>query len=246
MKERSIVSWTAMLCAYAQNGHLEDARQVFDAMPERDVVSYNAMLAAYTQRGHMDEASQVFFGMEERSSVSWNCIACGYAQDGHIDAATRVFLAMPELSVVSWTVMLCAYAHTGQWTDALDLFSSMKMTTMPDDVAFLCVLLACNHAGSVRSGCSHFFSMAPDYNVTPRKQHYSLMLDLLSRGGYLDDAGELVANMPFAPDARDWTSLLGSGKTGKEDYGARAARGVLELDPHKDGTYVLLANYLQH
>jgi len=47
----------------------------------------------------------------------------------------------------------------------------------PNDVTFIRILLACNHAGLVDEGWEHFHSMK-DYGIVPRHQHYACVVDL--------------------------------------------------------------------
>ncbi|KAJ0858132.1 putative tetratricopeptide-like helical domain superfamily [Helianthus annuus] len=47
MPIKNVVSWTAMLTAYVENGQINNARKLFDEMPERNVVSWNAMITGY-------------------------------------------------------------------------------------------------------------------------------------------------------------------------------------------------------
>jgi pentatricopeptide repeat protein len=60
MPDRTVVSWTGMIAGYAQNGRIENARQLFDTMPERNVVSWNAMITGYAQNGKMEDARVLF------------------------------------------------------------------------------------------------------------------------------------------------------------------------------------------
>ncbi|EFJ23120.1 hypothetical protein SELMODRAFT_103939 [Selaginella moellendorffii] len=60
IQRKDPVSWSAMIAAYAQNGHcnLEDAEKVFHSREEKNVASWNAMIAAYTRHGHGSRAAQ--------------------------------------------------------------------------------------------------------------------------------------------------------------------------------------------
>ena len=42
MPERSLVSWTALICGYAKAGDMERAKKLLDDMHEEDSVLYNA------------------------------------------------------------------------------------------------------------------------------------------------------------------------------------------------------------
>ena len=47
MPEINVASWNAMIVGYAQNGHVDDAMNLFVEMTERDVVSWTSMIAVY-------------------------------------------------------------------------------------------------------------------------------------------------------------------------------------------------------
>ena len=51
MPERNLVSWTAMITGYAQDGRVDEALKLFKKMPLRNVESCNAMIAGYVHNG---------------------------------------------------------------------------------------------------------------------------------------------------------------------------------------------------
>jgi len=72
----------------------------------------------------------------------------------------------------------------------------------PNDVTFIGILLACNHAGLVDEGWEHFHSMK-DYGIVPRHQHYACVVDLPDRAGHLLKAYKLIMGMPMGPEVTD-------------------------------------------
>lgn len=130
-----------MVSAYAQNGMLEEARNVFDEMPERNTVSWNAMIAGYVQRQKMDDATELFDRMPCKNVDTWNTIITGYAQCGMIDQARRMFDEMPQRDAVSWSAMIAAYSHGGFSEEALQMF--VRMGRHRDRISrssFTCIL----------------------------------------------------------------------------------------------------------
>ncbi|GJW66418.1 putative pentatricopeptide repeat-containing protein [Tanacetum coccineum] len=68
-------------------------------------------------------------------------------------------------------------------------------------------------------------------------------IDILGRVGKLDEAMDLVNNMPFEANASVWGALLGAAKTHKNvDLGEIAAHKLMLLQPEKSGTHVILSN----
>ncbi|XP_024533123.1 uncharacterized protein LOC112347077 [Selaginella moellendorffii] len=56
----SVFSGNIMVAAFAQNGHIPDAWQVFDAMPEKNVVSWTTIIAVYCSASHVEGAKLLF------------------------------------------------------------------------------------------------------------------------------------------------------------------------------------------
>ncbi|CAM0913577.1 unnamed protein product [Alopecurus aequalis] len=55
-----VVSWTTMVGGLCRLGLVEDARELFDAMPERNLVSWNSMITGYIKAGRFLDALEVF------------------------------------------------------------------------------------------------------------------------------------------------------------------------------------------
>ncbi|EFJ31812.1 hypothetical protein SELMODRAFT_87167 [Selaginella moellendorffii] len=201
------------------------------------------MITANAQNGYLGKAKSLFYQAQSRDIVSWTAIVSAHAQHGEITQASRFYLSMPERDLAAWNAMLAAFAQNGHSRTACELFPEMKMVERPDDVSFLLILHAAGHLGEVSRGLSWLASMSSDYGLTPRKLHYSCMVDLLARSGYLSDAQALIDSMPYVEDAMEWTCLLAACKGHKDvHFGALAAKRVLSLKPSNPGAYVMLAN----
>ncbi|CAI0629194.1 unnamed protein product [Linum tenue] len=69
------------------------------------------------------------------------------------------------------------------------------------------------------------------------------MVDMLGRAGRLEEAEEMVNQIPGGPGLSVLQSLLGSCRTyGNVELGEKAAEGLLEMERKDSGTYVLMAN----
>nr|CAD1836077.1 unnamed protein product [Ananas comosus var. bracteatus] len=85
--------------------------------------------------------------------------------------------------------------------------------------------------------------MESRYGVAPGLAHYTCLVGALARVGRLGDAERVALAMPFAPDAAVWRTLLsGSVIHRRADIAESSGRRLLELDPHDDSAYVMLAN----
>lgn len=94
--------------------------------------------------------------------------------------------------------MISGYAAHGSSWAALALFDKMNRKKMkPDWITFVAVLSACNHVGLGDLGMHYFDTMVKDCGVETRPEHYSCVIDLLSRAGKLEEATELIKQMPL-------------------------------------------------
>eukprot|EP01018_Ginkgo_biloba_P034753 Gb_24825 [translate_table: standard] len=252
MSDRNIVSWTAMIAGYAQNGHAEEALQLFCQMQQTEVKLDKVTLAilisacatlAILESGKQVHAHVVKTGFELNIFVR-SSIVDMYAKCGTIESACQVFNGMPEENVVLWNAMITGYAQNGYGIEALKLFQQMLQLTMkPDHITFNGALSACSHAGLVDEGCYYFDCMSREFGITPRADHYVRMIDLFGRSGRLDEAENFINGMPFEPDAIMWGALLGACRIhGNLDLGERVAVYLFELESHSAAPYVLLSN----
>ena len=67
--------------------------------------------------------------------------------------------------------------------------------------------MACSHAQMVEEGKRHFQSMVEDYGLKPRVSHFGCMVELLCQGGLLEEAYDLILDMPVRPSAMVWRTF---------------------------------------
>lgn len=121
--------------------------------------------------------------------------------------------------------------------------SLQREGTLPDDVTFVGLLLACTHGGMVETGKHIFKSMTRDFNIIPKLEHYGCMVDLLGRAGKLSEAYEVIKSMPMVPDSVIWGALLGACSFhGNVELAEIAAESLFVLEPWNPGNYVILSN----
>ncbi|CAN0842581.1 Pentatricopeptide repeat-containing protein At4g16835, mitochondrial [Linum grandiflorum] len=253
MPQKNLVTWNAMISGYVENGRAEEGMKLFKDMV-RDGFSNSSTLSSVllccSELSSLQLGKQVHqlvcksYLISKNRTVSTSLISM-YCKCGDLDDGHRLFMEM-EVSkdVVAWNAMISGYAQHGEGLTALGLFDRMKESRVkPDWITFVAVLLACNHSGLVDVGWNHFDSMKNDYGVDPRPDHYSCMVDLLSRAGRLDSALELIKNMPFKPHPAIYGTLLGACRVHRNAKVAEfAAKNLVELDPTSSTAYVQLAN----
>eukprot|EP01018_Ginkgo_biloba_P019984 Gb_41801 [translate_table: standard] len=252
MPERDVVSYSTLIAGYSQNGYAEEALKLFyqirPAGLKPDQYTIASVVRACAALAVLDQGTQLHTqiiktGLDFDVFVG-SALVDMYAKCGSMEDARKSFTIMPKRNVVSWTAMIASYALHGRGREALQLFEEMQRAgTRPNHITFIGVLSACCYLGLVKEGRHYFDSMSRDYGITPRVEHYTCMVDILGRVGLLDEAEELIHQMPFEPDAVVWRTLLGACRVhGDIELGKRAAESVLRLKPQDAASYVLLSN----
>uniref|UniRef100_A0A0D9W571 Pentatricopeptide repeat-containing protein n=1 Tax=Leersia perrieri TaxID=77586 RepID=A0A0D9W571_9ORYZ len=258
MVEKNVIAWNVLIAAYAQNGEEEEALRLFVRLKRESVwpthYTYGNVLNACAnlanlqlgQQAHVHVLKEGFrfdYGPESDVFVG-NSLVDMYLKTASIDDGAKVFERMAARDNVSWNAMIVGYAQNGRAKDALHLFERMLCSNeRPDSVTMIGVLSACGHAGLVKEGRRYFQTMTEDHGISPTRDHYTCMIDLLGRAGHLKEVEELIEGMPMEPDAVLWASLLGACRLHKNiDMGEWAAGKLFELDPDNSGPYVLLSN----
>ncbi|KAK4362180.1 hypothetical protein RND71_017421 [Anisodus tanguticus] len=143
----------------------------------------------------------------------------------------------------TWTSMIIGLATNGHEREALDMFFEMlRASETPDDVTYI-VLSACTHMGMIYEGKRFFASMNSPHGSQPNVVHYGCMVDLLGRAGRLEEAYEVIKNMPVKPISIVWGALLGACRIHKDVQMAEiATQQLLQLEPGNGAVYVLSCN----
>ncbi|KAL5828558.1 hypothetical protein ACOSQ3_018026 [Xanthoceras sorbifolium] len=252
MTLKNVVSWTAMLVGYGQNGYSEEAVRIFCNMQrngiEPDDFTLGSVISSCANLASLEEGAQfhghaLVSGLISFITVS-NALITLYGKCGSIEDSHQLFNGMNIRDEVSWTALVSGYAQFGKANETIELFERMLAHGMnPDGVTFIGVLSACSRAGLVEKGRRYFESMVEEHGITPIHDHYTCMIDLLSRAGRLDEAKTFINKMPFCPDAIGWATLLSSCRThGNVEIGKWAAESLLELEPQNPASYILLSS----
>ncbi|CAL0308300.1 unnamed protein product [Lupinus luteus] len=251
METPNVIMWNAMISGYAKNGHAEEAVQLFRDMISRNVrpdsVSVRSMVLACAQVGSL-ELAQWMDDYVRKSKYGGDifvntALIDMYAKCGSVESARSVFDRTSDKDVVLWSAMIMGYGLHGQGWEAINLYNTMKQAGVcPNDVTFIGLLSACNHSGLVKDGWELFHCMR-DFGIEPRNEHYSCVVDLLGRAGYLDQAYAFILKMPVEPGVSVWGALLSACKIHRHvTLGEYAANKLFSLDPYNTGHYVQLSN----
>ncbi|WOK95275.1 hypothetical protein Cni_G03982 [Canna indica] len=138
MPERNIVSWTAMISGYSQNGRRSQALELFVEMLGTGLLPNEYTLAtaltSCTGNSGPDHGRQIHSLAFKTNFDSHIFVGSSlldmYAKAGKIEDAQRVFATLPERDVVSCTAIISGYAQLGLDEDALELFKVLHKEGM--------------------------------------------------------------------------------------------------------------------
>ncbi|CAK9159948.1 unnamed protein product [Ilex paraguariensis] len=252
MTQKNIVSWTAMVVGYGQNGYSEDAVWIFSEMQRKgidpDDFTLGSVISSCANLASLEEGAQ-FHGLALVSgSISFitvsNALVTLYGKCGSIEESHQLFNEMNIRDEISWTALVSGYAQFGKAKETIDLFEKMLANGLqPDGVTFIGVISACSRAGLVEKGHKYFESMVEEHGIMPLLDHYTCMIDLFSRAGQLEEAKNFIHKMPYRPDAISWATLLSSCRNHSNmEIGQWAAESLLELEPQNPASYILLSS----
>ncbi|XP_057421746.1 putative pentatricopeptide repeat-containing protein At5g08490 [Lotus japonicus] len=251
MSEADLTTWNLMVRVYAENECPEQALRLFSELQAQgmkpDAMTIMSLLPVCTQMASVHLLSQCH-GYIIRSCFEdlhlKGALLDAYAKCGIIASAYKTFQSSAEKDLVMFTAMIGGYAMHGMSEEALKTFSHMlKSGIKPDHVIFTSVLSACSHAGRVDEGLQIFYSIEKIHGMKPTMEQYACVVDLLARGGRINEAYSLVTRMPMEANANIWGALLGACKTHHEvELGRVVADQLFKLEANDIGNYIVLSN----
>ncbi|KAM7518070.1 hypothetical protein LguiB_017032 [Lonicera macranthoides] len=252
MPERNVITWNSMLVTYTKHGFWEEGLKLFILMLREggtpDWVTFATSISACAYSAVLKLGNQIIAQAEKSgfgSDVSvTNSIVSMYSRCGRIVEARKVFDSIATKDLISWNAMMSGYAQSGLGEEVIDIFESMLTTGLtPDHISYVSILSGCSHSGLVPEGTHYFNMMTKVHGISPTCEHFTCMVDLLGRAGLLEQARDLIKEMPLKPNAAIWGALLGACRIhGDAKLAEIAMRNLIELDVEDSGSYVLLAN----
>ncbi|KAF3649025.1 putative pentatricopeptide repeat-containing protein [Capsicum annuum] len=225
MPERNVVSWTALMCGYLQQGNAQESLLLFGRMLLSNVkpneYTYSTNLKACGFVGVVENGRQIH-GLCAKSGfgeylVAGNSIIDMYSRCGKLGDAEKKFHEMPEKSLITWNVMIGGYAMGGFGDKSLFLFKQMQQGgEMPDEFTFASTLKACSCFKAVREGSQiHGFLITRGFRISSQKVIAGALIDLYVKSGNLFEAHKVFSQVE-QKSVISWTTLtVGYAQAGK-------------------------------
>ncbi|XAR62978.1 hypothetical protein NMG60_11022748 [Bertholletia excelsa] len=248
----NVVTWTALISGCVQKGNFKDALEFSIQMQQEGInansATVSSLLRACAGLSSLHKGKEIHCVGIREGFVDDVFVATAlvdmYSKCGNLRSAYEVFQKIHSKTLATWNSMIMSFAIYSQGKEAISLFNQMQEAGIqPDGITFTALLSACKNSGLVDEGWKYFDSMKADYNIVPTIEHYSCMVDLLGRAGYLDEAQDFIETMPISPDATVWGALLGSSRVHENlDLAEIAAENLFKLESYNPANYVLMMN----
>eukprot|EP01018_Ginkgo_biloba_P001223 Gb_04402 [translate_table: standard] len=211
MPQRNVVSWTAMIAGYVQNGHGEDALKLFQQMQLSGVKANSKTFASVLP------ACANLVALEQGMKIHKEIIKSGYDSDvyvgsalvdmyakcGNIDYARELFDKMPQRNVVSWNTMIAGYVQNGQVDKALNLFQKMPERNI---VTWTSMIMGYAQIGHMNEALNLFKKVSK-----PDVASWTAMISGYAQNGHGDEALNLFREMQLTgvkPNSKTFASVL--------------------------------------
>ncbi|PSS02548.1 Pentatricopeptide repeat-containing protein [Actinidia chinensis var. chinensis] len=251
MSERDLTTWNLMIRAYAENKFPGQSLSLFHELKNHgmkpDAITVISLLPICAQMASVHLLRQLH-GYVVRACFQDIHLKAAlldvYSKCGSINTSFRIFQSIHQKDLVIFTAMVGGYAMHGMGREALGVFSHMlELGVKPDHVTITAVLSACSHNGLVDEGLKIFYSINKLHGLNPTKEQYACVVDLLARGGRINEAYSFVTKMPIKANASVWGTLLGACRAHHQvEIGHAVADRLFKVESSDIGNYVVLSN----
>ncbi|KAJ0768974.1 putative tetratricopeptide-like helical domain superfamily [Helianthus annuus] len=253
VETKSVITWNSIISGFAHCDNAEEAtflfREMLNSKTEPNYVTIASILPVCARVANLQHGKEFHCYITKHDEFKdylllFNSLIDMYARSGKILLAKRLFDSLTNRDEVTYTSLIAGYGIQGDGQTAVDLFEEMIQSNIkPDHVTMVAVLSACSHSALVNQGQTLFNKMYNVYNIKPRLEHFSCMVDLYGRAGLLRKAEEIISTMPYDPTPAMWATIIGACRIhGNRELAEFAGEKLLEMRPRNSGYYVLMAN----
>lgn len=256
MRERNVITWTAVISGLAQNGHYGHSLQLFREMMsfgsvEPNSLTYLSLLTACSGLEALEEGCQIHGLLLKLGIQSDLCIGSAlmdmYSKSGSIGDAWKIFESAEKLDMVSLTVILSGFTQNGCEEEAIWIFLKMLKTGIEIDENVVSAVLGVFGADtSLRLGQQvHAFVVKKNFSYNPFVSNG--LINMYSKCGALDESVKVFDRMQ-EKNSVTWNSMIAA--FARHGDGSKALRLYenMELEGAKptDVTFLSLLHACSH
>lgn len=214
---RNVVSWNALISAYAKFDHGKEALFCFKQMQSEgvlpDAITLACSLKACGSIGDIGRGTEIHVDIERKGLMDSDCLIGNalinmYSKQGFLARAQEVFDSLPSRDVVSWNALITGYMTYDQGKEVLTSFEQMQQEGVClDAISFACILKASGNVGALDQGQEIHAEIGRDGLLLGDLNVCNTIVDMYSKCGSIVKAQE-VFNSLRNKDLFSWNTLI--------------------------------------
>ncbi|RZC82887.1 hypothetical protein C5167_045668 [Papaver somniferum] len=203
--EKDVVSWTAMLAGYAQDGQCVEAIKLFEEMQiqgiRSDNIGFSSALSACAgiqalNQGKQIHAQTYIFGYSMDLSIG-NSLVNLYARCGKMQDAYLAFRIIDNVKdEISWNGLISGFSQSGHSEEALQVFNQMNMSGVkPNLFTFCSAVSASANIANIKQGTQLHGRMIKT-GLDLDTEAANALITLYAKCGSIDNAWREFCEMP--------------------------------------------------
>ncbi|GMH02738.1 hypothetical protein Nepgr_004577 [Nepenthes gracilis] len=204
----NVQTFNCLLLSFYQTGSVDMVEQVWVEMGRMNckpnLCSYNILMAAYCDEGELGKTWKLWEEMKleglKQDVVAYNTLIGGYCKTGEIERGEELHTEMGlygiESTCVTYQHLINGYCKIGNVHSAMLLYEDMRRKGFSPDSSTIDTLVRafCSKA-KISEALDLFRIVTRNANFVARKTTYVYLLKGLCRGGQMNEAHELQAEM---------------------------------------------------
>ncbi|XP_061355260.1 pentatricopeptide repeat-containing protein At4g13650 [Gastrolobium bilobum] len=222
LKEKDVVSWTAMIAGYTQHDMFAEALNLFEEMQDQGIQSDNIGFASAISacagiqaldQGKQIHAQSCVSGYLDDLSIG-NALVSLYARCGKVQEAYVAFDKIFAKDNISWNSLISGFAQSGHFEEALNLFAQMNKAGLEiNSFTFGSAVSAAANVANVRLG-KLIHAMIKKAGYDSESEVSNALITLYAKCGSIGDAERQFFEMPEKNEV-SWNAMI----TGYSQHG---------------------------
>ncbi|KAI5073952.1 hypothetical protein GOP47_0011965 [Adiantum capillus-veneris] len=213
---RDVVSWSALIAGYAQQGHGKEALDCYERMQREGLspnpITYTCILKAFSTIQDVDRGNRIGYeivtkGLLERNVLLGNALIDMYAKCGAASKAQQVLYELPVRDVVSWSALIAGYVRQGLAKEGLDCYEQMESDGLsPDAITYTYILKACGITRDMDRG-EKLHDEIISKGLLLKDELGNALVSMYAKCGAVVKAQQVLDKLPVR-DIVSWTALI--------------------------------------
>ncbi|XP_062017055.1 pentatricopeptide repeat-containing protein At2g27610 [Rosa rugosa] len=209
---QSVVTWTAMISGYLQNGGTEKGVKLFCKMSREGVrpndFTYSAIIMAHPSISIFQVHAQVIKTNYEKSPSVGTSLIDAYVKTGNVPEAEKVFQTIDEKDIVAWSAMLAGYAQIEDTVGAIKIFLQLtRKGVKPNEFTLSSIINACAGPSATVEQGKQFHACSIKLRLNNTLCLSSALVTMYAKMGNIESANE-VFKRQGERDLVSWNSMI--------------------------------------